>query len=81
MNRAARRRHQRANRKHGRGWTKPTTPVSAARMEAIAEGTVVLARMFGRTVPADRVRQIREPGRTAEPQERSWWRRVFRRAA
>lgn len=70
------------NRKHGRGWTKPTVPESNARMEQMAEGTVVLARMMGRTVPADRVVPIRrEPGLTEQPQKRSWWRRVFRRAA
>lgn len=80
MNRAERRRMARANRKHGRGWTKPAIPENPRQRKLEAEGTVVLSRMFGHTVPADRVVPIRrEPGLTE--QKRSWWRRVFRRAA
>lgn len=67
----------RANRKHGRGWTKPAIPENPRQRKLEAEGTVVLARMMGRTVPADLPRLRREPGRT-EPSKRSWWRRVFR---
>lgn len=86
MNRAARRAEQRADRRHGRGWTKPTVRESQIRLNAIAEGSIRFLRMFGHTVPADRparpssFARLGEQSRPADQAAKSsWWRRAFGR--